>query len=185
MSYAGYSLGWGLTPLQRSNRCILQPQPIGQLEGKVHSERIDFNGLWLTLSYFSFGLCWPDFTCKLFIFYLRELRSYISHIKFCITLLHICNTYCIIHRPVGWGCRIRRQHLYRGVSPQSPNRATFWPWADTHKALGRDPGGWAVIDLATEWQWLAIHHFGLYLVWRSVGLARSDQSAGPVMPEHI
>ena len=29
MSYTGHSLRGGLTPLQRSSRCILQPQPTG------------------------------------------------------------------------------------------------------------------------------------------------------------
>ena len=32
VSYPGHSLGGGgLTPLQRSSRCILQPQPTGQI----------------------------------------------------------------------------------------------------------------------------------------------------------
>ena len=31
--YPGHSLGGGLTPLQRSSRCILQPQPTGHYEG--------------------------------------------------------------------------------------------------------------------------------------------------------
>ena len=31
------------------------------------------------------------------------------------------------------------------------NEATCWPWVVTRKALGRIPGGWAVIDPATEW----------------------------------
>ena len=31
----GHSLGWGLTPLQRSSRCILQPQPTGLFDGRV------------------------------------------------------------------------------------------------------------------------------------------------------
>ena len=30
VSYPGHSLGGGLTPLQRSSRCILQSQPTGQ-----------------------------------------------------------------------------------------------------------------------------------------------------------
>ena len=30
VSYPGHSLGGGVTPLQRSSRCILQPQPTGQ-----------------------------------------------------------------------------------------------------------------------------------------------------------
>ena len=32
VSYSGHSLewGWGLTPLQRCGRCILQPEPTGQ-----------------------------------------------------------------------------------------------------------------------------------------------------------
>ena len=30
VSYPGHWLGGGLTPLQRSSRCILQPQPTGQ-----------------------------------------------------------------------------------------------------------------------------------------------------------
>ena len=29
--------------------------------------------------------------------------------------------------------------------------ATCWPWVATRKALGLDPGGWAVIDPVTEW----------------------------------
>ena len=45
-------------------------------------------------------------------------------------------------RPVGWGCRIRRLYLYRGVSPPPhPNEATCWPWVATRKALGRNSGG--------------------------------------------
>ena len=32
VSYPGHSLGGGLTPLQRSSRCILQSRPTGQLE---------------------------------------------------------------------------------------------------------------------------------------------------------
>ena len=47
----------------------------------------------------------------------------------------------LFYRPVGWGCRIRRLHLCRGVRPPPP----------MSKALGRIPGGWAVIDLVTEW----------------------------------
>ena len=36
------------------------------------------------------------------------------------------------------------------------------PWVETHKTLGRNPGGWAVNDPATE-----THHFDPYLVWRT------------------
>ena len=35
MSYPGHSLGRGLTPLQRSSRCILQPQPTVQFADRV------------------------------------------------------------------------------------------------------------------------------------------------------
>ena len=52
--------------------------------------------------------------------------------------------------PVGWGCRIRRLHLCRGVRPPL-HEATCWLWAVTCKALGWNPGGWTVIDPATEW----------------------------------
>ena len=31
VSYPGHSLGRGLTPLQKSSQCILQPQPTGQI----------------------------------------------------------------------------------------------------------------------------------------------------------
>ena len=31
VSYPGHSLGRGLTPLQRCSRCILQPQPTGEV----------------------------------------------------------------------------------------------------------------------------------------------------------
>ena len=51
--------------------------------------------------------------------------------------------------PVGWGCRIRRLHLCRGIRP--PNEATCWPWVATRQALGRIPDRWAVIDPAIEW----------------------------------
>ena len=34
-------------------------------------------------------------------------------------------------------------------------------------------------------QWLATHHFGPYLVWRAVRLARYYQSAGPDMPKYM
>ena len=37
VSYPGHSLG-GLTPLQRSRRCILQPQPTGQTTLENFSE---------------------------------------------------------------------------------------------------------------------------------------------------
>ena len=36
VSYPGHSLGGILTPLQRSSRCILQPQPTGQSGYYVH-----------------------------------------------------------------------------------------------------------------------------------------------------
>ena len=48
--------------------------------------------------------------------------------------------------PVGWDCRIRRLHLCRRVRPHPQRR----PWVATHKALGQNPSGWAVIDPATE-----------------------------------
>ena len=35
VSYPGHSWGGGLTPLQRSSRCILQPQPTGQWNIRV------------------------------------------------------------------------------------------------------------------------------------------------------
>ena len=49
------------------------------------------------------------------------------------------------------------------------NEATCWPWVAIHKALGRNPGGWAVIDLATEWSML---HATLALTWSD---RRSDR----------
>ena len=53
---------------------------------------------------------------------------------------------------VSWGCRIRQLHFCRGVRSHPPtNRATYWPWVVTRKALGWDPSGCAVIDLAAEW----------------------------------
>ena len=54
------------------------------------------------------------------------------------------------NRPISWGCRIRWLHLCRRVRPLL-NEATCLPWLATRKALGRIPGGWAVIDPATEW----------------------------------
>ena len=59
--------------------------------------------------------------------------------------------YIYIYRPVSLGCRIRQLHLCRGLRPPSPNEATCWLWVATSKVLGRNPGGWAVIDPATEW----------------------------------
>ena len=57
----------------------------------------------------------------------------------------------IMHdHPVGWGCRIHRLHFCRGVPPPR-NEAACWSWVATRKTLGRIPGGWAVIDPATEW----------------------------------
>ena len=41
VSYAGHSLGWGLTLLQRCIRCILQSQPTGQ-----YWKRIIFKQIW-------------------------------------------------------------------------------------------------------------------------------------------
>ena len=35
VSYSGHSLGEGLTPLQRSSRCILQPQPTERSHGII------------------------------------------------------------------------------------------------------------------------------------------------------
>ena len=61
--------------------------------------------------------------------------------------LNFATTIKRISRPVGWGCRIRRQHLFRGVRPPPPNGATCRPWVATRDAWGRDPGGWAVRDL--------------------------------------
>ena len=52
--------------------------------------------------------------------------------------------------PCRLGNRICQLHLCRGEK-HTPNGATCWPWVVTCKALGQDPGGWAVIDLATEW----------------------------------
>ena len=51
--------------------------------------------------------------------------------------------YIYIFRRVGWGCRICRLHLCWVTA--------CWSWAVTRKALGRDSGGWAVIDPTTEW----------------------------------
>ena len=51
--------------------------------------------------------------------------------------------------PAGWGCRIHWLRLCRGVRPL--NEAICWPWVATCKALGWNPGSWAVIDLVTEW----------------------------------
>ena len=71
-------------------------------------------------------------------------------------------------RPAGWGCRIRRLHHWRGVRPP-PNGATCWPWAATRKALGQDPGGWAVINPVTEWS-MACNTLLWPLVGQAVGL---------------
>ena len=51
-------------------------------------------------------------------------------------------------------CRLGLQNmptapLLRGKT--RPNEATCWLWVATCKALGLNPGGWAVIDPATEW----------------------------------
>ena len=75
---------------------------------------------------------------------------------------------------VGWGSRIRRLHLCRGVRPP-PNETTCWPWLVTRKALGRNPGGWAAIDLATEWS-MAYNT----LLWPLLGL-----TGGRIEPDPI
>ena len=69
------------------------------------------------------------------------------------TLSQLSNPHCFkSKRPVGVGCRIRWLHLCKGVrTPTSTNEATCWPWVATHKVLGRNPGGWVVIDPTTEW----------------------------------
>ena len=69
---------------------------------------------------------------------------------FLVLVVDVSDTHTTKARPVGWGCRIRRLHLCRGVNPTT-NEATCWPWVATRKALGRIPGGWAVIDPVTEW----------------------------------
>ena len=45
---------------------------------------------------------------------------------------------------VGWSCRIYRLHPGRGVRP--PEGATCWPWVATHKVLGQNPDGRALIQ---------------------------------------
>ena len=81
-----------------------------------------------------------------------------------------------IQCPVGWGSRIRRLHLSRGIR-SSFNGATYWPWVATRKALGWNPGDWGVIDSATEWSIVCNTPFwplvGLVVGWigpiRSIG----------------
>ena len=51
-----------------------------------------------------------------------------------------------LSRPVGWGCRIRR--LQYPPPPMRPPVGRGW---QPVKALGRIPGGWAVIDPMTVW----------------------------------
>ena len=83
----------------------------------------------------------------------------------------------IVH-PVCWGCRIWRLHFCRGVIYPTTDGGHLL--ASTHKVLRRDPGGWAVLDPATEWSMACNIPLSLALTWfdgRS-DWARSDQSAG-------
>ena len=83
--------------------------------------------------------------------------------------------------PVGWGCGIRWLYICKGV--RLPQRgATCLPKVATRKTLGRDPGCWAVINPVTEWSMFVTHRFGSYLLWRSIGWARSDQLTGHAKP---
>ena len=50
--------------------------------------------------------------------------------------------------------------LQRGKIPS--NKAICWPWVETCNALGGDPGGWALYNLATEWL-SDLQHFTLAL----------------------
>ena len=50
-----------------------------------------------------------------------------------------CSTLQYVGHHVGFGCRIHRLHLCRGVNPH--HGTTCWPWVATRKALGRDPSG--------------------------------------------
>ena len=54
VSYPGHSLGGGLTPLQRSSRCILQPQPTGQ---SSHSSFLLWLVILLKLASWHIGHC--------------------------------------------------------------------------------------------------------------------------------
>ena len=65
---------------------------------------------------------------------------------------------------VSWGCRVCQLQLWRGVRPSYG--ATCWPWMATCKVLGRDPGGWAVIDLVTVVNDLQYITYP-YLVWQA------------------
>ena len=71
--------------------------------------------------------------------------------------------------PVGWGCRIRRLYLCRGVRPltmRPPVGRGWWP-------VRRQDGSLVVersLIRRQSGQWLATHHFGPYLVWQTVGL---------------
>ena len=55
VSYPGHSLGGGLTPMKRSNRCILQPQPTGQIIVIVISFESFSHQLMLMVFYWSFS----------------------------------------------------------------------------------------------------------------------------------
>ena len=69
----------------------------------------------------------------------------------------------------------------RGVTPH--NETTCWPWVATRNAWERDPGGWAVHDLAAkEATRLASLPFGPAWARQAVGEARSNQSSGHVSP---
>ena len=71
--------------------------------------------------------------------------------------------------PVGWGCRIRRLHLCRGVRPPLPGPPVGRGW----RPVRHYDGILVAVQSLIRWQsvqWLATHYFGPYLVWRAVRL---------------
>ena len=76
------------------------------------------------------------------------------------------------------GCKIRRLYLCRGVNPAHPTKSLVG-----RNTWGQDPGGWAVIDPATEVvTWPVKFHFCAYRARKDVGEAWPDQPAGYIKP---
>ena len=76
--------------------------------------------------------------------------------------------------------RGRRTKLrsFWGCTSKEP---TCWPKGVTYDIWGQDPCGWAVIDPATKVvKSLATFYFDPLWAWRTVGEAKSDQSAGHI-----